>query len=508
MKKILSLVLALATVLSLTVLAAATVSADGVAAAANAVFVANSGDDAAAGTKDAPVKTLAKAIEKLPNGGVAVLIGAVTIETPADKSHNNMPAHSGTITLTSYYDGVDYRNTKYGSETLVPCLDLRNGVYSLDFHGDIVMDYLRINVGVSDSTDKPIANALITMDYHNLTVTANVETTYLYANGNPVDAAKFDQTYYTTDKAGNSARNYPPIILMGQNANNKVSGGTLTPDPDPDAPQGGETITRDVTLNVAGGVWQSVRIGDRDLKTANTLDMHATMNISGGTYTVWTGDPVPANMNVMGVAQAATTANYVCDINITGGTFYGEIAGFGMPGGVVQPERVQKGTVNINVLGGNFIRNYGSQIAFVFAASSGKAGAQSFDGAKANIVIDPSKITLADRMTVATLKDTAGLTAALTLTAASDKIGYFLDGEKNQSKYSAFEGLTATIDPNAGSTTPTPTPTNPTPTNPTPTNPTPTNPTPATGSATVLVAVIAVLAGSGALLALRKREDR
>ncbi|MBQ7171665.1 MAG: hypothetical protein IJR89_05250 [Clostridia bacterium] len=482
MKKYLSLLLALATVFSLTALAAISVSADGVAKATNAVFVANSGDDAAAGTKEAPVKTLAKAIEKLPNGGVAVLIGAVTIESPADKSHNAMPAHSGVITLTSFYDGVDYRNTKYGSETLLPCLDLRNGIYSLDFHGDIVMDYLRINVGVSDSTNKPIANALITMDYHNLTVTANVETTYFYANGNPVDPEKFDQTYYTTDKSGNNARNYPPIILMGQNANNTAA----ADDADPNAPKGGETITRDVTLNVAGGVWQSVRIGDRDLKTANTLDMHATMNISGGTYTVWTGDPVPANMNVMGVAQAGTTANYVCDINVTGGTFLGEIAGFGMPGGVVQPERVQKGTVNINILGGNFIRNYGSQIAFVFAASSGKAGAQSFDGAKANIVIDPTKITLADRMTVATLKDTAGLTATLTLSSASDKIGYFLDGEKNQDKYSVFEGLTASV--TAGGDTGTP--------------------TPATGSATVFVAAAAVLAASGAVLALRKREER
>ncbi len=485
MKKYLSLLLALATVLSLTALAAISVSADGVAKATNAVFVANSGDDAAAGTKEAPVKTLAKAIEKLPNGGVVVLIGAVTIESPADKSHNAMPAHSGVITLTSFYDGVDYRNTKYGSESLLPCLDLRNGIYSLDFHGDIVMDYLRVNVGlIMDQSNKnygkPISNAIITMDYHNLTVGANVETTYFGEDGNAVDPAKFDQTYYTTDKAGNSARNYPPIILMGQNANNT----TAADDADPNAPKGGETITRDVTVSVASGVWQSVRIGDRDLKTANTLDMHATINISGGTYTVWTGDPVPANMNVMGVAQAGTTANYVCDINITGGTFYGEIAGFGMPGGVVQPERVQKGTVNINILGGNFIRNYGSQIAFVFAASSGKAGAQSFDGAKANIVIDPTKITLADRMTVATLKDTAGLTATLTLSSASDKIGYFLDGETNQSKYSSFEGLTATAGGDTGT------------------------PTPATGSATVFVAAAAVLAFSGALLALRKKKER
>ena len=413
----------------------------GIPKSANAVFVANSGDDAAAGTKDAPVKTLAKAIEKLPNGGVVVLIGAVTIETPADQSHNIMPAHSGTITLTSYYDGVDYRNTKYGSETLVPCLDLRNGIYSLDFHGDIVMDYLRINVGVSDSTNKPIANALITMDYHNLTVTANVETTYLYANGNPVDPTKFDQTYYTTDKSGNSARNYPPIILMGQNANNTAT----ADDADPNAPKGGETITRDFTLNVAGGVWQSLRIGDRYLKTANTLDMHATMNISGGTFTVWTTAFQGSNMNVMGVAQAGTTANYVCDINITGGTFYGEIAGFGMPGAVVQPERVQKGTVNINVLGGNFIREYnGSTTAFIFAASSSKAGLQSFDGAKVNIVIDPDKLTLKNDLSVSTLE---GVTATLTQTKEFDKVGFFgLDSYTAES----YKAIPATINPNAG----------------------------------------------------------
>ncbi len=46
------------------------------------------------------------------------------------------------------------------------------------------------------------------------------------------------------------------------------------------------------------------------------------------------------------------------------------------------------------------------------------------------------------------------------------------------------------------------------PVNPTPANPTPTNPTPATGSMTVVIAAGAILASLGALVALKKREER
>jgi len=77
--RIFSFVLAVLMALSTFVIGVA--AADGIAKSDNVVFVANSGSDDAAGTVDAPVATLAKAVEKLAaTGGVAVIMGQVTIE--------------------------------------------------------------------------------------------------------------------------------------------------------------------------------------------------------------------------------------------------------------------------------------------------------------------------------------------------------------------------------------------------------------------------------------------
>ena len=53
----------------------------GAFAAEKVVFVADGGDDSAAGTSEAPVKTFAKAVEMLgADGGTLVVMGVVTIE--------------------------------------------------------------------------------------------------------------------------------------------------------------------------------------------------------------------------------------------------------------------------------------------------------------------------------------------------------------------------------------------------------------------------------------------
>ena len=142
MKKALALFLTLVTVLSLTALAAvSSFAADGIPKADNAIFVADSGDDNAAGTTpDAPVASLQTAFDKLPNGGVIVIVGVVTITS----TNNIMPAHSGVITITSYYDGVDYRSKPYGTEPVTPRLNLCNATKQLDIFGDTVIDYLRM----------------------------------------------------------------------------------------------------------------------------------------------------------------------------------------------------------------------------------------------------------------------------------------------------------------------------------------------------------------------------
>ncbi|MGN1120998.1 MAG: hypothetical protein ACI4RV_01445, partial [Eubacteriales bacterium] len=105
MKKAISMILAVLMMLS--VLSVAAFAADGIVKNDNVVFVADAGDDAAEGTADKPVKTLQKAFEKLAaTGGVAVIEGVVTI----DSTNSKMPANDKLITVTAYYDGVDYRS--------------------------------------------------------------------------------------------------------------------------------------------------------------------------------------------------------------------------------------------------------------------------------------------------------------------------------------------------------------------------------------------------------------
>ena len=64
------------------------------------VYVASTGSDSAAGTSDAPVATLSKAISMLPKGGTVKLVDDILLTATAEKYFLE-PAHSGKITLTS-----------------------------------------------------------------------------------------------------------------------------------------------------------------------------------------------------------------------------------------------------------------------------------------------------------------------------------------------------------------------------------------------------------------------
>ena len=141
-RKLISLILAVLTAVSaLSLLSFGASATDGIAKNDNVVFVADGGSDDNAGTVDAPVATLAKAFEKLAEtGGVAVLEGVVTI----DKTNGTMPANKALVTVTSYYDGVDYRAKIYGSDKVTARLDLCNGTTSFNFGGDVTLSLIHI----------------------------------------------------------------------------------------------------------------------------------------------------------------------------------------------------------------------------------------------------------------------------------------------------------------------------------------------------------------------------
>ena len=327
----------------------AVVSADeGIAKSDNVVFVANAGSDENPGTLEAPVATLQKAVEKLQlNGGVAVIIGQVTIsaykdDTGANAGNSVMPPHNGTITVTSYYDGVDYRTKFYGTESTPARLILDNGtVCSFALQGDYVFDYLDICVNTSKK------NCIIACYYNDVTFGANIKTVFEGIDGTPWYEGNFACDEYPAV----DPRTYPPIILNGMNIEDAQGVGNMLE---------GATITEPATLNVAGGTWQSVRIGDRDCPFRNTVDCAMTMNISGGTYTQWTGKWTNANTNlcVMAHYQFISTENFVSTVNITGGIFHGEISGFGTFGSASFGDAIEEGIVNINIEGGSFQRYY------------------------------------------------------------------------------------------------------------------------------------------------------
>ena len=337
MKKIRSLSVILAVLMALSCLVISVAADEGIAKSNNVIFVANAGNDDNAGTADAPVATMQKAVEKLQlDGGVIVVIGQVTI----DSTNAVMPAHKGTITVTSFYDGVDYRSKNYGTEATGARLVLNNGTKcAFCLQGDYVFDYLDIAVNTN------VKNCIIAAYYNDVTIGANVKTVFEGLDGTPW----YTGTFACDEYPAVDPRAYAPIFLAGWNISDAQGAGNITDH---------TTITEPCTINVAGGTWQSVRMGDRDVPYRNILDCAMTLNISGGIFTYWSAKYQNTNTNICVMAhyQSITTENFLSTVNITGGTFYGEIGGFGTYGALSAGDKTENGSININILGGEFYR--------------------------------------------------------------------------------------------------------------------------------------------------------
>lgn len=384
--RIFSFVLAVLMALSTFVIGVA--AADGIAKSDNVVFVANSGSDDAAGTVDAPVATLAKAVEKLAaTGGVAVIMGQVTIEGYKDETgmiagNSVMPAHTGLITVTSYYDGVDYRAKMNGSDATGARIILNNGTaVSFNLQGDYLFDYVDICIPAA-AKKQPI----IACNYNDVTFGENIKMVFEDVTGLPWYEGDFACSEYPTV----DPRLYPPIVLAGKNIEDATGVGTVA---EP------ITVTEPCTITVKSGTWQSFRIGDRDVPFRNTIDTTVNLNIEGGTFTQWTGkyDNSNTNLCVMAHYQVCTTENFVGNVNITGGIFHGEIGGFGTYGPASYGDALEEGVINININGGTFKRDYGGQGPIIQPSQYlpfGYANLMFGEKHAVNVNIDTSKITV------------------------------------------------------------------------------------------------------------------
>lgn len=270
------------------------------------------GDDTNDGSPEKPVKTLWKAFDLLKDtGGTVVIKGVVTLNasTQDDKNKLTLPEHQKPIAVTSLFAGVDYRT---GGAKLV----LNNKTYSLNLSGDVSFDNLVFDAFVND--------CFIAARYHNLTIGANCTTVF------------------STGVAETKA----PVLLAGVNKSDTAK------------KAGGETIKTPFSLQIAGGVWQSVRLGDRDLTEINTIDTTATLDISGGTFTGNTKTfyaEYNTNIGVMALYQCNLSQNAVVTMNITGGTFNGPVIGFGQQH--LKKQNTQAGKIVMNITGGTFARS-------------------------------------------------------------------------------------------------------------------------------------------------------
>lgn len=127
-----------------------------VGASENVVFL-SSGATGDGSSADSPVGTLAGAYNALgTDGGTIVFMNEVSISAKYDT-----PAHTGKITWTSVYDGVDYRQSgaKFKFAAAV----------RIGFGGPTELDYI-------DIQDASSAGAVIAANFHDLIIGSNVTT--------------------------------------------------------------------------------------------------------------------------------------------------------------------------------------------------------------------------------------------------------------------------------------------------------------------------------------------
>ncbi len=237
------------------------------------VFVSDNGSDLNDGMSELkPFKTLGVAYDFVSNGGTVVVCGPITLSG----SSLELPVSKGKVTITSYYNGIDY------SKTAGAVLNLTDFTY---LNGDTEFN----NIKIHDAGTKYF-NQLICQG-HNLTIGENVTCTK--ATGEYIS------------------------IVGGQYINSN----SITAD---------AVSFYDYTIIVNSGVWYGVNGSNK--RTSNESAMGATGNVSiiinGGSFTGKTANQADAMISVGG--YASQDGDYYLEIN--GGIFNSPIIAIARPG--------------------------------------------------------------------------------------------------------------------------------------------------------------------------------
>lgn len=259
------------------------------------VFVSKKGAaDGLGATPETAVSDLAAAVSLLrENGGTVVVCGPIAVDY-----NMFLPDTKKPITVTSVYNGVDYRATADAK------IDMSRSVF---LGGDFTFDAVTLNMTAN--------SVMFVCNYHNVTIGGDVKCT-----------------------TASTSYNYP-VFVAGINVGNAGV-------PDSEIDFGGKC---DIVIN--SGDWQYIRAGNRrqsqDLPVGRILEgASVTITVNGGTFRNG-GSTAPT------AAVGMNSVLGTCSLIINGGTFNSDIAAVGRVGGITGPFTTEMaGTVNLEINGG------------------------------------------------------------------------------------------------------------------------------------------------------------
>ncbi len=267
----------------------------------NVVFLSGKGKDSNDGlSAQSPVKTMSAAYKKIGGNGTVVICNKYSVSFSAD---GKFPTSDGTVTLTSVWDGVDYREN--------------GAVFSIGANINIGSDMIIENVKIEQSSSPKI-----------------------FCHGHNV---KFGEGIETSENGR------APTIFGGRD---------LTAE---DA-----TIKNsqffDFTIEVCSGTWQYVTCGNYRSGEETIVGVigDANLIINGGTFKA-TGAGSTDTDVVSGVAGAGLFGDL--NIQITGGTFKCSIFGAAFSNMNASKRMTgHQGDIRISITGGSF---QGTQISAI-----------------------------------------------------------------------------------------------------------------------------------------------
>lgn len=254
------------------------------------VFVKAGGyADGLGDTPECAIDSIAKAVGLLrENGGTVVICGAYsnTYETM-------LPTNHGNITVTSVWDGVDYRE----------CGAYLGLTRSIFFHGDYIIDGINIKAEAKDT--------FLVFGYNNIKI----------GQGVSCSLSEGIETY--------------PLLLVGHSI---MLGG---------APKEQFELSGECNITVDSGTWAYIRGGNRQhtpkcAMASSSDDAVLNITINGGTFT-------NTALNLCSATGMNSFAGE-CNFTVNGGRFLGDVYAVCR----ANPGAVMSGSVNLTVTDGMF----------------------------------------------------------------------------------------------------------------------------------------------------------